>query len=114
MILSDNQKMAEQNQEELKANENPNCSKMPDNELYEKNKSTILDKLAGGWAALKYLKKCYEDNEKEKPVQTKAQKFVNFFLILAKGVMQKLVVIFGNMIANIFGMFALKALKMLW
>lgn len=119
-ILSDNKFQSELNIKSLMISkeEKISCSKLDPNKMheeYEKGKPKVLDKLAGAWNSLKYLYQCLTTTDRSKTDSkflSAIEKFISIlnFSLIALGLIT-LVDIFASTVANIFGFFFLKGLK---
>lgn len=116
-FLSDNNKMAKLNLQEMGFGEDekkPNCSKLPSDTNYQENKTTILDRFAGGWGALKYVGKCVIESLPNHGYEFLKDKLMDILKDLGIQFLEKLVMIFGSVLTNMLTFFALKAVKILW
>jgi len=116
LILSSNEEMAKHNllQLELTDKEKPDCSKLPTDLVYENKKPTILDKMAGGWAALKYIGKCAVESLPSVGFEYMKQEIEDLMKDIGLEILKRLLSVFGSVVTNILGFFALKAVKVLW
>lgn len=115
-ILSSNEEMAKHNlmQMETEKDKKPDCSNLPTDTIYEENKTSILDKFAGGWTALKYIGTCVIESLPNQGYEYLKEHITDIIKDIAKDFLMKLLIIFGSMVTNILTFFALKAVKILW
>lgn len=119
-ILNENKIVAEHNIKSLmiSVEEKISCSKLDPHKMseeYEKGKPKVLDKLAGAWNSLKYLHKCLATADREKTdskLLNAINKFISIlnFSLVALGLLT-LIDIFASTVANVFGFFFLKGIK---
>jgi len=116
LFLSDNEARAKLNLKELNSEDQkkPDCSKLPSDLIYENNKPTILDHFAGGWASLKFIGKCMLESLPDLGNEYLKSVLEDFLKDIGNEFLKNLVVIFGSVVTNILGFFALKAVKILW
>jgi hypothetical protein len=114
--LKDNEKMAMMNLQELgfSGQEEPDCSKLPNTDLLELHKTTVMDTFAGGWSALKFVGKCLINS-----LPNIGQDNIKGYLIdlvkeLGIGFLKKLLIVFATTSTNALTFFSAKAVKILW
>lgn len=116
-FLRDNNKMAKLNLQELGfsgEDKHPNCSKLPSNTLLQDNKTTILDRFAGGWSAIKYIGTCILKSLPNHGKEYLKSRIIDLLAHMGLEFLKKLIAVFGSVVLNILTLFAFKALKILW
>lgn len=116
-FLSDNNKMAKLNLQELGFSGDdmkPDCSNLPTNALLEENKTTILDHFAGGWSALKFVGKCVLDSMPNQGLEFVKGQIIELLKELGMGFLKMLITVFATTTVNSVTFFSAKAIKILY
>ena len=115
-ILKENHMSAQESLKQLEGTDHTkiDCSQLPEDKIYEKNNVMILDRMAGGWSALKYMGKCVLESLPNQAMEAFKEHVTEFIKSLTEDFLIKIVSIFSSMITKIISLFYEKALSLVW
>lgn len=91
-----------------------NCGDLPVDNQYENAKPTFMDKLAGGWNAIKYSGKCLLESLPNHGIEHAKGYITEFLTEIGTGFLKNLLATFASSVVNLLAFFAAKAIKLLW